>query len=159
MKKKISAGLLVYRLNKKTIEVLLVHPGGPFFKKKDDRHWSIPKGEIDEGESLLEAAIRETKEETNIEVSGDFIDLGTITQKGGKEVYAWGIHFPEDKTFEFKSNTFEMEWPPYSGTMELFPEVDRAEFLSIKEAGEKIKETQKDFLIRISNYLKEKGLI
>lgn len=159
MKKKTSAGLLVYRLNKKTVEVLLVHPGGPFFSKRDKGCWSIPKGEIDEGEDLLDTAIRETKEETNIDVSGEFIELGTITQKGGKVVHAWGINYPLNKSFEFRSNTFDMEWPPASGKKQSFPEVDRAEFLNLTEASDKIKETQMDFLTRLNNYLTEKGLL
>ncbi|MHC1738796.1 MAG: NUDIX domain-containing protein [Ignavibacteriaceae bacterium] len=159
MKKKTSAGLLVYRLNKNAIEVLLVHPGGPFFKKRDDGCWSIPKGVIEEGEDMLDTAIRETKEETNIDVSGEFIELGTITQKGGKVVHAWGINYPLSKSFEFRSNTFEMEWPPASGKSQPFPEVDRAEFLDLSEASKKIKETQKDFLMRLSDYLTEKGLV
>ena len=157
MRNKISAGLAIYKLRGGGLEVLLVHPGGPFFKKKEAGHWSIPKGEIDGKEDLLSAAIRETKEETNIEMSGEFIGLGEVTQKGGKVVHAWGIECPADFEFEFHSNTFQMEWPPASKRMESFPEVDKAEFLEYDEAKRRIKEAQRDFLIRLKEYLAKRG--
>ena len=125
-----SAGILLYRLNKKNLEVFLVHPGGPFWKNKDEGAWSIPKGEYAEDEDALQAAIREFKEETGVSVSGDFIPLNTVKLKSGKYVKAWALEKDIDST-GVNSNTFLLEWPPKSGKKIEVPEVDRAEWFSI----------------------------
>jgi len=146
-----SAGLLMFRKRDNALEVLLVHPGGPFFRNKDDGAWTIPKGEVGEGEDLLTRARIEFEEEVGIAANGDWIDLGWIKQKGGKTVYAWAVegNLPDD--FELSSNTFEMEWPPHSGKMERFPEVDKARFFSLEEAKLKLKAAQTAFLDRLVN--------
>lgn len=132
-----SAGLLLYRIEKKMLEVFLVHPGGPFWAKKDDGAWSIPKGEFGDDEDPLVAAKRELEEETGFTVSGNFIELTPVKQKGGKIVYAWAVEANVDAS-SFKSNLFEMEWPPRSGKMNSFPEIDKAAWFNITEAKIKI---------------------
>jgi len=137
----LSAGLLVYRRRERVIEVLLVHPGGPFFEKKDEGIWSIPKGEVEGEEDLLERARIEFQEELGIEPPpGPWVELGTVKQKGGKVVYAWAC----EGEFEgpVRSNTFQMEWPPRSGKMREFPEVDRAEWFGLDEARVKMNAAQ-----------------
>ena len=147
-KAEISAGLLVYR-RANDLEVLLAHPGGPFFTRKDDGYWSVPKGEIEPGEDLLAAAIREFKEETGVTPRGEFIELGAIKQKGGKIVHAWAFPGEWDEARPLQSNTFELEWPPRSGKIQRFPEIDRAGFFSIPNARQKLKEAQHPFLDRL----------
>lgn len=139
----------MYRIMNGIPEALLAHPGGPFFAKKDNGHWSIPKGEPDDGEDLLITAIREFKEETGITPEGNFINIGSITQKGGKEVFAWAVegNFPEN--FVHTCNTFEIEWPPRSGKIKEFPEIDKIEFFTFDIAKEKIKDTQIPLLERL----------
>ena len=132
-----SAGLLLYRLKSGQPEVLLVHPGGPYWAKKDDRAWSIPKGEYTKGEEPLAAARREFEEETGICPEGDVIPLGTIRQPGGKLVTAFAMEGDLDAS-AIRSNTFGMEWPPRSGRMQTFPEVDRAGWFGKEEAERKI---------------------
>jgi len=132
-----SAGLLIYRRKAKTIEMLLVHPGGPFWAKKDEGAWSIPKGELNDNENPLAAAVREMKEETGIKVSGNFIELTPVKQKSGKWVYAWAIEKELDIE-NIKSNTFDMEWPPRSGNKKSFPEIDKAAWFNTNEARKKI---------------------
>jgi len=154
---RISAGLLMYRMNEGRLEAFLAHPGGPLFKNKDEGHWSIPKGEIEPGEVLLAAAIREFEEETGLVPHGDFIELGTITQKGGKIVHAWAFPGEWDESRPVQSNTFELEWPPRSGTTQRFPEIDRAGFFSIPNAREKLKEAQHPFLDRLQEALKRRA--
>jgi len=132
-----SSGILLYRIRNKNLEVLLVHPGGPFWKNKDEGAWSIPKGEFDENEEPLDAAIREMKEETGVILKGDLIELTPVKQKSGKLVYAWAKEHDIDPA-EIKSNEFEMEWPPKSGKKKMFPEIDKAEWFTIKTAKEKI---------------------
>src|ERR1700730_10890483 len=136
---RISAGLLMFRRRNDALEVLLVHPGGPFFRKKNDRVWTIPKGEVEEGEDLLSRARTEFEEEVGIAANGDWIDLGWIKQKGGKTVYAWAFqgNLPDD--FQVCSNNFEIEWPPRSRKMQSFPEVDQACFFPLEEARRKLK--------------------
>lgn len=134
---KTSAGILLYRFNKKKTEVFLVHPGGPFWKNKDEGAWSIPKGEFEEGEDALKAAIREFKEETGVSVTGDFIPLNPVKLKSGKLVHAWALEKDIDATVII-SNTFLLEWPPKSGKKIEVPEVDKAEWFSIAEARVKI---------------------
>lgn len=135
--KKRSAGILLYRVNLSLVQVLLVHPGGPFWAKKDLGAWSIPKGEIEEGEDILNAARREVEEETGIAVSGSFIALQPVKQKAGKVVYAWALEHDLDPGL-LKSNIFEMEWPPKSGVKKSFPEIDKAAWFGLDEAREKI---------------------
>lgn len=132
MKKK-SAGILLYRIRKGKPEVMLVHPGGPFWKNKNTGTWSIPKGEFADNEDRLEAARREFREETGIKVEGEFVELDPIVQKNGKQVYAWAVRGDPDIS-DISSNTFEMEWPPRSGKKQQFPEVDKAGWFSLEEA-------------------------
>jgi predicted NUDIX family NTP pyrophosphohydrolase len=139
---KVSAGILLFRRRPAGLEVMLVHPGGPFWAKKDHEAWSIPKGLADEGEDLLEAAKREFLEETGMAVEGAFLDLGAHKQPGGKTIVAWGCEGDFDPA-SLKSNTFSIEWPPRSGRMAEFPEVDRAAWYSIDEALMKINKGQK----------------
>lgn len=144
-----SAGLLMYRHRQNGLEVLLVHPGGPYWVKKDWRAWSIPKGEIDPGEDAFAAARREFEEETGLIPEGAFWSLETIRQANGKLVMAWafeGDWNPE----ELKSNTFEIEWPPRSGQMQQFPEADRAAWFDLEEAKQRIIRGQVAFLEAIA---------
>ena len=143
----------MYRRNKGKLEVLLAHPGGPFFAKKDEGHWSIPKGEPDDNEDLFLTAKREFAEETGIVPKGDFIELDSITQKGGKEVYAWALEGNLKNNFVHTCNTFKLEWPPRSGKHLDFPEVDKIEFFKIKEAKKKIKEAQVPLIERLEEKL------
>ena len=143
-----SAGLLLYKFIDSTIYFLLVHPGGPFWKNKDLESWSIPKGEFTDDEDPLEAARREFHEETGFEIDGDFITLESVKLKSGKTVFAWAVEFDIDVAL-VKSNEFEMEWPPKSGSMKSFPEVDRAEWFQTAEALKKINPAQADFIIQI----------
>jgi predicted NUDIX family NTP pyrophosphohydrolase len=145
-----SAGILVFRRKGAQLEVLLVHPGGPFWKNKEAGAWSIPKGEPQEGEALLSAAQRELREEIGLEAQGDLKDLGTIQQKGGKTVHAWAFEVDPATAVVQVSNSFELEWPPRSGKMQTFPEIDRAEFFSLEEAQTRINQAQSAFLERLS---------
>jgi predicted NUDIX family NTP pyrophosphohydrolase len=142
---KTSAGILLFRKAPAGVEVMLVHPGGPFWAKKDAGAWSIPKGLADEGEDLIEAAKREFLEETGRAVDGEFLDLGLHKQPGGKTVRAWACEGDFDPA-ALKSNTFALEWPPRSGRMAEFPEVDRAAWFSIDEALRKINKGQRPIL-------------
>jgi len=138
---KVSVGLLMYRRRSGRLEVLLAHPGGPLFAGKDAGFWTIPKGEIEEVEGELEAARREFEEEAGVRPEGAFIPLGSITQRGGKIVRAWGFEGDRDPG-TVRSNTFRMEWPPRSGKLQEFAEIDRVEFFSIEEAKRKINPAQ-----------------
>lgn len=138
---RLSAGLLMYRVEDGKLQVLLVHPGGPFFKSKDNGVWTIPKGEIEPSEDLLEAAKREFEEETGITPTGPFISLRPIKQKGRKLVHAWAFKGDCD-TAALVSNTFRLEWPPRSGRWQEFPEIDRAGFFDVATALQKIKAAQ-----------------
>lgn len=131
----------MYRIQDGKLQVLLAHPGGPLFQNKDDGVWTIPKGEIEPGENMLEAAKREFKEETGITPTGPFIELTPIKQKGGKIVHAWAFKGDCD-TSAIVSNTFTIEWPPKSGRQMEFPEMDRADFFDVAAAGQKIKAAQ-----------------
>ncbi|MEJ2078128.1 MAG: NUDIX domain-containing protein [Acidobacteriota bacterium] len=146
---RISAGLLMHRTRGPNLEVFLVHPGGPFFAKRDEGVWSIPKGEVDEGEDLLQAAIREFEEEIGFRPKGPFQKLGFTRQKGGKVVHAWALEAERDPGQEMTSNSFELEWPPHSGRMRSFPEVDRGGFFGIDEARKKLNSAQHVFLDRL----------
>ena len=153
MQAKTSAGLVMFRRRKGELEVLLVHPGGPYFQKKDEGSWTIPKGEVAEGEDLLERARIEFEEELGIGAVGSWMELGSVKQKGGKTVHAWAFAGDLEDDFKLASNTFEMEWPPRSGKMQQFPEVDRAGFFRVEEARRKINEAQIVFLDRLIEQL------
>jgi predicted NUDIX family NTP pyrophosphohydrolase len=145
---KMSAGILMFRKRGAALEVLPVHPGGPFWKNKDAGVWSIPKGEYAEDEEPLVAAKRELFEETGIEARGDLVPLGQIQQSSGKIVSGWAMEgdcSPE----EIRSNTLAMEWPPKSGRMQQFPEIDRAEWFGVAEAKERMVKAQTAFLDRL----------
>jgi len=145
MAAKVSAGLLLYRRRGGETEVLLVRPGGPVFQKKDEGIWSIPKGEIEGEEDLIERARIEFREELGAEPPpGPYLELGTVRQKGGKTVHAWACE--GDFAGPARSNTFQMEWPPRSGKMREFPEVDRAEWFGLAEARLKMNEAQAGFI-------------
>jgi predicted NUDIX family NTP pyrophosphohydrolase len=149
MSERTSAGIILYRRNGDGVEVLLGHPGGPFFVRKDAGHWSIPKGEVDAGESLLDVARREFAEETGHPVpDAPLIDLGSIVQKGGKTVHAWAVEGELDPAAAH-SNTFTMAWPPGSGRRQEFPEIDRVAWFDPAEARTRIKGTQAPFIDRL----------
>lgn len=152
---KISAGLLLYRLRNKEIEVFLVHPGGPFWSGKDIGAWSIPKGLIDPDEDLLSAAQREFYEETGFKVSGHFLQLSPVKTKSGKTIQAWAVEGNYDPS-GIKSNTFTMEWPPHSGKQGEFPEVDRAAWFEIEEAKRKIHQGQVPLIEELELMVSEK---
>jgi predicted NUDIX family NTP pyrophosphohydrolase len=148
-----SAGLLMYRRRNHHIEVLLVHPGGPLWAKKDLGAWTIPKGEYAESEQPLAAALREFREETGIAPSGGLIDLGTIRQSGGKLVSAWAFEGDCDPA-HLTSNLCQIEWPPRSGRVIQFPEVDRGAWFSIPEATNRILKSQQPLLEALTHKLK-----
>jgi predicted NUDIX family NTP pyrophosphohydrolase len=149
---KVSAGILLFRRRPAGVEVMLVHPGGPFWAKKDAEAWSIPKGLADEGEDLLDAAKREFLEETGMVVDGEFLDLGAHKQPGGKTVVAWACEGDFDPA-SLKSNTFSLEWPPRSGRTAEFPEVDRAAWYSIDEAFMQINNGQRPVIAALEALL------
>ena len=142
---KTSAGVLLYRRAGKSLQVFLVHPGGPFWAKKDDGAWSIPKGEFTEGDDPVEVAKREFAEETGFPLKGKLEALEPIKQAGGKIVYAWAIEGEVDAS-AIRSNTFSMEWPPHSGKTVEFPEVDRASWFHLETARGKILKSQTPLL-------------
>jgi predicted NUDIX family NTP pyrophosphohydrolase len=143
-----SAGLLPFRLHDGQLEVFLVHPGGPFWAKKDAGAWSIPKGEFAEGEDLLATAQRELAEETGFTAAAPFRPLGTIRQPGGKVVHAFAVAADFDPA-RIVSNTFELEWPPRSGRKTAFPEVDRAAWFDVATARQKMNAAQTELLDRL----------
>ncbi len=156
MRSRVSSGLLMFRFRDGQLEVFLAHPGGPFFANRDDGHWTIPKGEIEPGEEFLATALREFKEEVGIGIDpkSRFLELGSIRQKGGKIVHAWGVEYDWQGQAPIESSTYSMEWPPDSGTFKSFPEVDRAQYFSIEHARQKIKDTQIPLLDRLESLLK-----
>lgn len=143
-----SAGVLLFRRIKEKLEVFLVHPGGPFWAKKDVGAWSIPKGEYREGEDAFTAAKREFQEETGFHVEGEFIALGEAKQPGGKVITAWALEHDLDASL-VRSNMFELEWPPRSGKKREFPEVDAAAWFPLLVAEEKLLKGQLEFLRRL----------
>jgi predicted NUDIX family NTP pyrophosphohydrolase len=148
---KISAGLLVFRRGGE-LEVLLAHPGGPFWAKKDDGVWTIPKGLVEAGADLLATAQREFTEETNLAAAGDFIPLTPVRQKSGKVVHAWALETDFDLV-AFASNTFEIEWPPKSARRQLFAEIDRVAYFTLPVATVKILSYQRPLLRELEQYL------
>jgi predicted NUDIX family NTP pyrophosphohydrolase len=154
-KKKISAGLLMYRRRAGHLEVLLAHPGGPFWTNKDAGAWTIPKGVVEDGEDQLATAKREFEEELGAKPNGDhYLELGEVRQIGGKTVVAWAFEGDLDPA-TIHSNTFKAEWPPRSGRWQDFPEVDRAAFFSIDAARAKINQAQAEFLSRLETLLRD----
>jgi len=150
---KTSAGLLMYRRGPEGLEVFLVHPGGPFWARKDAGAWSVPKGEyLAESEDALQAARREFEEETGTLPRGEFAELGSLKQPGGKVVTAWAFEGDADPA-AIRSNTFTLEWPPRSGKQREFPEVDRAGWFTLAVAAEKILKGQLPFLRRLAEML------
>jgi len=154
MAHKQAAGLLLFRGRVPTLEVLLVHPGGPLWARKDEGAWSIPKGEVEPNEDALAAARREVEEETGARPSGTFIALSPVRQTGGKIVHVWAIESDFDPS-SLKSNLFEMEWPPKSGNRRSFPEVDRAAWFDLETAGRKILPSQAIVLQHLQDRLRE----
>lgn len=148
-----SAGLLVHRGEGARLEVLLVHPGGPFWAKKDDGAWFIPKGELEPEEEPLSAALREFREELGMDPpSGAPLGLGTVKNKSGKLIHAWAL--PGDLDLgRFRSNTFPLEWPPRSGKLRDFPEVDRARYFGVSEAASKLHPAELPLLSRLLELL------
>jgi len=144
----------MYRERGGALEVLLAHPGGPYWTRKDMGAWTIPKGKIEEGESPLEAAVREFKEETGFEPSAPFIELGTIRQKSGKYVSAWGFAGDADPK-DLKSVPHAMEWPPSSGKFIDVPEVDRVMWFGLEEASKKVIPAQRPFLAAVERHLRD----
>ena len=142
----------MFRRRDSQLQVLLVHPGGPFWKNKDEGAWSIPKGEYEKGEDALEAAKREFEEETGIKAEGEFIALGESKQPGGKVITTWALE-GDCSPAEVRSNTFSMEWPPKSGRKQEFPEVDRADWFTLNDARKRILKGQVIFLDRLMDRL------
>jgi predicted NUDIX family NTP pyrophosphohydrolase len=151
-----SAGLLMYRKRNDELEVLLVHLGGPFWKKKDQGAWFVPKGEVNKGEDEFVAAQREFQEETGLVPSDEFLSLGAVHHKSGKKVTAWAFAGDCDPA-SLKSNSFEMEWPPRSGKTATFPEIDCANFFTVSTAREKMHPAEFEFLLRLQQFLSEQS--
>jgi len=154
-----SAGLLLYREQKDGLEVFLVHPGGPIFAHRNNGSWGIPKGEFEEGEVPIEVALREFEEETGQPLERcaecmNLVSIGEVRQKGGKVVSGWAVRGDWPEGAEFCSNTFQMEWPPHSGRMGEFPEVDQGGFFALAAARRKIKRAQEPFLDRLVELLR-----
>ena len=149
---KLSAGLLMFRRHGSRLEVLLVHPGGPFWEKKDAGAWSLPKGEYSGGEDSLQAAQREFEEETSVRPEGEFFPIGEIKQPSGKIITAWAFEGDLDPA-GIRSNSFSIEWPPNSGIIREFPEVDRGDWFGVDAAREKITKGQAAFLDRLVEQL------
>ena len=145
-----SAGILLFRKKDQQIEFFLVHPGGPFWKKKDLGAWTIPKGEFTNNEEPLAAAKREFWEETGVELVGTFVALKPVKQKAGKRIYAWAMEGNID-VLTIRSNYFSMEWPPKSGKTQQFPEVDKAQWFEADEAKQKINPAQVSFIEELEN--------
>lgn len=150
--KKQSAGILPYKFVQEQIFFFIAHPGGPFYRKKDDGFWGIVKGEFDDKEEPLAAAIREFKEETTIEIKGDLIPLTPLKQKSGKLVYVWAIEY-DFPTSNIQSNTFQLEWPPKSGVMAEFPELDKFEWFDVHTTIVKLLPGQVPFVHELLNHL------
>lgn len=149
-----SAGLMMYAFKNNELFVFLVHPGGPYFKNKDEGFWSIPKGlPEDEDESMLESAKREFEEETGIKPEGEFIDLGNVKQKSGKVVFCYAFETDEVRKIEVVCNLFDLEWPPKSGKFIRIPEIDGGKFFDRETSREKINSAQIKFIERLEDKL------
>lgn len=144
----VSAGILLYRRRGGGLEVFLAHPGGPFWRGRDAGAWTIPKGVVDQGETLLDAARREFQEETGLALEGPFLPLGSIRQKAGKTVHAWACEGDADPS-RVTSNTTSTEWPRGSGRRITYPEVDRCGWFSLAAAGERLNPAQAELLVRL----------
>lgn len=151
-----SAGLLMYRFGPQGLEVLLAHPGGPYWARKDDGAWTLPKGEYAPGADALAEAQREFLEETGWPSHGPYLPLGELRQKSGKRIHAWAFEGDCDPA-QLRSNTFEMEWPPRSGRMQAFPEIDRAAWFSPEEARRKLIAGQVPFIDALQQQLRQAG--
>lgn len=151
--KKISAGLLMYRHRASGLEVFLAHPGGPYLKNKDWGYWGIPKGEVEADEAYMDAAGREFFEETGIRAHGEFLPLGSVVLVSGKTVHAWAFAGDWDESQPLVSNMFQLEWPPHSGRLAWYPEIDQAAFFPLPVARRKITPAQTPFLDRLENVL------
>lgn len=149
---KTSAGLILYRMQSGKLEVLLVHPGGPFWSKKDEGAWFVPKGELNVGEEPLAGAKREFEEETGLKPEGEFLALGSVKQKSGKTIVAWAFEGDCDPS-SIKSNTFTIEWPPKSGRRQEFPEIDRAGFFTVPQAKAKMHPVEYPLVLRLHELL------
>ena len=156
MSKRISGGLLLYNKNGTSIRLLVAHPGGPFFRKRDEGWWSIPKGEPEEGEDIFDAAIREFEEETGLCPKGPYLELGDILQKNGKRVYAWGFEGEWEDGRIPECNEITLEFPKGTGKTWTFPEIDQAELFSLEGAKRKLREEQHPFVDRLLAILNEK---
>ncbi len=143
----------MYRRTERGLEVLLAHPGGPLFARRDEGVWTIPKGEVEAGDNLLATARREFEEEIGLRPPGPFVPLGSVTQRSGKVVHAWAFEGDLDVSRPPRSNTFELEWPPRSGRMRSFPEVDRAGFFDPDEARRRVNPAQRPFIDRLEGIL------
>jgi predicted NUDIX family NTP pyrophosphohydrolase len=153
---RLSAGLLMYRVQNGELQVLLVHLGGPYWTRKDEGAWFVPKGTLEEGENELSAAQREFREETGLEAHEPFLELGSIYHKSGKRVVAWAFQGDGDPE-KLRSNMFQLEWPPKSGNFKEFPEIDRARFFTMSEAQKKMHASEFELLQRLEK-LAWKGL-
>ncbi len=153
---KVSSGLLMFRRSRGEVEFLLVHPGGPLWGHKDEGFWSIPKGEVEAGEDLLDAAKREFEEETSLHPEGPYMELVPVKTKSGKTIHAWAFEGDCD-TAAVRSNLFTMEWPPHSGQQAQFPEIDRAEFFRLGQGRIKIGPGQVPLLEELAKKLEKRG--
>lgn len=150
--KPVSSGILLFRRTRGEVEIFLAHPGGPFWRNRDEGAWTLPKGAVDEGEDLLDAARREFREETGIEPIGPFLELGSVRQKAGKTVHAWAWEGDADASATF-SNTMTTEWPRGSGRRVTFPEVDRCQWFDVPTARVKMNAAQAGFIDRLLDRL------
>lgn len=148
-----SGGILLFRYSDGRLQIMLVHPGGPFWARKDDGAWSIPKGLFEENEVALEAAKREFAEETGFDADGEFVELGELKQPSKKIVHAWALEKDLD-TSKIKSNTFTLEWPANSGKVKTYPEIDKGQWFDIDEARKKILKGQAEFIDRLIDRLR-----
>jgi predicted NUDIX family NTP pyrophosphohydrolase len=151
---RLSAGLLMFRKREGILEILLVHLGGPFWSRKDEGAWFVPKGAVEPGEKEFAAARREFEEETGMTAQEPFIELGSVQHKSGKRVVAWAFSGDGDPT-KVRSNTFQMEWPPRSGKFQDFPEIDRAEFFTVEAAEKKMHLAEFEFVTRLEKIIRE----
>jgi len=152
-----SAGILLYKMANNALQVLLVHPGGPFWKNKDLGAWSIPKGEFTDNENPLDAAIREFEEETLFKIDGSFVPLKSVKLKSGKVIFGWALEHDLNAS-AISSNKIEIEWPPKSGKKMLIPEVDRAGWFLVEEAVEKINPAQAAFVYELVEWISAKKI-